>query len=145
MVLSSSHTHQGFPRLVVKLLKMMEKQDPTLGCSGSFFLVAPSPPSSQTVGERGLLPHLSPTPCGEQLLHEVHGLQQLMAASRPFSSPSPCSFLLECVRECRERGSEEQEREWESESERAVLLVLWFGCPRTGQVACLVGPHELHK
>jgi len=80
--------------VVAELLKVMEKLDPTLGSSGSF-LIAPSPPSSKMVKERGLFPLLSPTSCGEQLLAKLHVFLLLVMSSNLSPSPSPCFFLLQ--------------------------------------------------
>jgi hypothetical protein len=102
--------------VVAELLKVIEKLDPTLGSSGSFFLIALSPPSSKMVRERGLLPLLSPTSCGEHLLAKLHVFLLLVMSSNSSPFHSPCFFLLQgCERVERVRGMNKREGESESE------------------------------
>jgi len=134
------------PRLLlvaVKLLKVMENQDPTPSSSGSFFLLASPLPSSNVVRKRGLLPLLSPPLVVLDLLISPWCLAAGVASNPPLLL-LPLAWMWESVERERER-----EREWEWEWAEWVLLVLCVVLVKvwTGVVTCgakwgpLMTPH----
>jgi hypothetical protein len=102
-------------------------------------LLASSSSQLQMVRMRGLLPLPTPTSCGQQLLDDLHGDEQLLVASNllPFSFPSS-SFSCLSVRECRER-ERELEREGENEWDSWLVLWFWVSTRWTGVGVCGVG------